>query len=89
MKRLFIIVILIAVLLCGCKGNVSTVGHNREYNIIHITDLAGNCVDCRVSKWYDDEVGIEVQLEDGNSIFCSEGTYILAKDYCPICGKEG
>ena len=25
---------------------------------------------------------------DGNYIWCSEGTYIMASEYCPICGRK-
>lgn len=89
MKKLIVLVIFTALILVGCVGNVSSAPGNYQFDIIHISDNAGNCVDCRIQKWYDtDQVGIEVLLADGNSVFCSEGTYILAKDYCPICGRK-
>lgn len=89
MKKLLILVILAALLLVGCESNASGAPGNYQFNIIHISDNAGNCADCRVQTWYTtDQVGIEILLADGNSVFCSEGTYILAKDYCPICGRK-
>lgn len=89
MKKLLVILVILAVLLLVGCGNASGASGNYQFNIIHISDNAGNCVDCRVQTWYNtDQVGIEVLLTDGNSVFCSEGTYILAKDYCPICGRK-
>lgn len=92
MKKLIILIVLAALLLAGCEGcesnqNTYTSG-NHSYNIIHISDSAGNAQDCAISQWWDSSVGIEVELSDGNNVFCSEGTYILAKDYCPICGRK-
>ena len=89
MKKLIVLVIFTAFILVGCGGTVSGAPGNYQFDIIHISDNSGNCVDCRIQKWYNtDNVGLEVLLADGNSVFCSEGTFILAKDYCPICGRK-
>ena len=77
--------------LTGC-GNSSIGFGNYDFNIVHIADYAGHCVDCEIDTWYQSTSncpGIEVALHDGNSLFLSEGTYILAKDYCPICDPDG
>lgn len=90
-KTLSILLISVALMLSGCavesNQNTYTSGSHR-YNIIHISDFAGNAQDFTISQWWDSSVGIEVELSDGNNVFCSEGTYILAKDYCPICGRK-
>ena len=39
-----------------------------------------------ILNWHDNEIGCEVTLKDRNSLYLSEGTYILIKDKCPICG---
>lgn len=75
-------VIVFALTACG---NMSLGLGNFEYNVIHVCDHAGNCKDYRIHKWYENGTGIEVTLTNGNNLYLSEGTYILAKDNCPIC----
>ena len=89
MKRiisLVLTVVIVLLTLVGC-GNMSVGPGNYNYQIVHVFDTAGNYHDYHIEKWYNDESGIEVTLTDGNNLFLSEGTYILAKDYCPLCDK--
>ena len=91
MKK-FIIALIIAcsfpLLIIGCNMGVG-IG-NFEFHGIHVCDHNGNCRDLAIDKWYDNESGIEVKTTDSGSLFCSEGTYILYEDKCPICSiKNG
>ena len=43
------------------------------------------CVE--VESWHDNEIGCELRLVNGTSIYLSEGTYILIDGECPICKK--
>ena len=84
--------ILIAILLVlgvtGC-GNYSPGMGNYRYSIIHVYDTAGHYHDYHIATWYESgSAGIEVTTTDGNNLFVSEGSYILAKDYCPLCGAS-
>lgn len=87
MKKHFLIIFLIltmVLLLVGC--NMSLTPGNYMFKIVHISDASGNSADFEISSWHESETpGIEVKLTDGNSLFLSEGTYILAEDYCPLC----
>ena len=86
MKKAFVFLAALAMaLLCGCGNHNAGLG-NYTFKTIHICDHAGNCRDLKVKSWHDNEgPGIEVQLADGNSLFCSEGTYILVGNHCPLC----
>lgn len=80
-------IVLVIVFVCSLAacGNMSLGIGNFEFNGAHISDYAGNSVDVSIEKWYENSTGIELLLENGNSVFLSEGTYILYEDHCPIC----
>ena len=83
----FAALILLAFLLAGC--NMSLTPGNYNFKVVHICDGV-KCCDVEISSWHEsDTPGIEVKMKDVNSLFLSEGTYILAEDYCPICGGDG
>ena len=89
MKKVFVavcIVLLAVVMFLTSCGNMSLGFGNFNFNHIRISDYTeGYCLD--VNKWYDYENGIEVQTSNGNSLFLSEGTYILVENgkNCPFC----
>ena len=57
-----------------------------NFEKVHIAlGTTDTCVE--ISSWHDNEIGCELKLKDGSSIYCSEGTYILVDGTCPICGK--
>lgn len=93
MKK-YIVIILIMMLVfvfmgASCDGNKSVQDNNNTINIVHICDSIGNCVDYRIQTWYDNQgSGIGFTTTDGNYVWCSEGTYIMASEYCPICGRK-
>lgn len=80
------IMISIAPLLVGCNKSIGPGSYTFNGIIISVP---GNdkhiCL--TVISWHDDDTGIEVKTEEVGPIFCSEGTYILFHDKCPICGK--
>lgn len=96
MKRVVNYIIIIAVVMavfifCGasCDSNKGGYDANNKLNIVHISDSCGNCVDYKVQTWYENQgSGIGFTTTDGNYVWCSEGTFIMAKDYCPICGRK-
>lgn len=82
---LICLVVLMVVTFAGC--NVSWGLGSYEYNKIHVdTYHYSGCLD--VDKWYDNSTGLEVKTDDGESMFFSEGTYILIEDNCPFCDNE-
>lgn len=79
---LLVLLLLIVTIFSGC--NVSYGIGSYEYNKIHVaTHGYSGCID--IDKWYDTSTGLEVKTEDGQSMFFSEGTYILVEDDCPMC----
>lgn len=86
-KIICIICILIVIATLTACGNMSLGPGNFKFNVVHVCDHSGNCSDYEIEKWYDNDTGIEVKLKNGNKLFLSEGTYILASDHCPICGE--
>lgn len=91
-KSIITIIIIIALFVfCGssCDSNKGTVDSNNRFNIVHICDTSGNCVDYNIETWYETTgAGIGFRTTDRNYIWCSEGTYIMASEYCPICGRK-
>lgn len=87
--KIFVIAALTFIIICILfvlpRCNMAIGCGNYEFNGVHICDHGGNCHDVRIINWHDNSTGIEVKCVDGNSIFLSEGTYILYEDYCPIC----
>lgn len=86
-----IIAIMSAVMLCatltGC-GNMGLGLGNFTFEHLHFTDkLNAECA--TITKWYDNENGIEVKTEEFGSMYLSEGSYILIGDEndCPFCGE--
>ena len=92
MKKVFYvvmaIVVMVAFVLAMSSCNMGLVG-KFTYNGIHLTTHDGRSMCLKVEKWYESDTGIEVKTENKKygSIFASEGTYILFKDACPICGE--
>ena len=91
MKKVFYfvmaIVVLVAFVLAMSSCNMGLVG-KFTYRGIHPTTHDGRFACLKVDKWYESDTGIEVKTESGESIFASEGTYIMFKDVCPICGEQ-
>ena len=83
---LFIILILLITMLCGC-GNMSMGVGNYEYKKVHV-DTYHNSGCYTVKKWYDASTGIEVLTEEVGSLYLSEGIYIMVEKDCPFCDTE-
>lgn len=80
---IIVLIIIIVVCFCSC-GNMSLGLGNYEFKKVHVdTYHYSGCFE--VEKWYDVSTGIEVRTESGESLFLSEGTYMLVEDECPFC----
>lgn len=80
------LIVIIVVCLCGC-GNMSLGLGNYEFNKVHVdTYHYSGCLE--IEKWYDVSTGIEIRTKSGESLFLSEGTYMLVEDKCPFCEVE-
>ena len=80
-----LLVVTLTLILTSC-GNANLGLGNFTYEHAHIgLGTEGYCVN--IESWHDNEVGIELHLTSGSSIYCSEGTYILFNDskHCPFC----
>ena len=89
MKKIFAIMLAIVMMLslCAC-GNMSLGWGNFNFTHIHFSDACeSHCA--TITKWYDNERGIEVVTEEYGSMFLSEGSYILIEsgDKCPYCAS--
>lgn len=69
----------------GCNESLGMGNYSFKRAHIYLGGEKSVCVE--VESWHDNEVGVELKLKGGHSIYCSEGTYMLVEDYCPICGK--
>ena len=85
---------LAALALSGCSGSGNG-GWGVEYGVVydkvHLFDggaTKGHCE--RIVKWshVSDACLAQVTLESGVDLFLSEGTYLLVRGRCPICGEE-
>lgn len=87
MKRIVVILAISIMALTGC-GNENWGFGNYTFRHVHISDgVNGYCAN--VNSWHDNERGIELHTEEFDSIYCSEGSYILFEDQegCPFCGE--
>ena len=84
--KIVLALVLIAVMVVtfvGC-GNVSLGMGSYEFNKVHVdTYHYSGCLE--VDKWYETSTGVEIKTENGESIYLSEGTYIMIEDECPFC----
>ena len=91
-KRIFAMVLLLCILLpiillfAGCNKAIGLGSYTFNGIVISVPGNDKH-VCLTVVNWHDDDTGIEVKTEEYGPIFCSEGTYILFHDKCPICGK--
>ena len=85
-KVILICTLVLCLLLCSC-GNMQIIGEYAYHHVfVETYKTEGRCFD--VEKWTESESsGIEVLTEDGFSMFCSEGTYVMVseKEHCPFC----
>lgn len=89
MKKIIVLMcVLVLIVLCcvGCGNKAFLDPGNFTFKHVHISDsVEGHCFD--ITKWWDNESGIEVKTSNGNGVFCSEGTYQLfeSAEACPYC----
>ena len=91
MKKIIIVVALVAIILTtaaimGCNMNPGL--GTYSFKKVHILAHNGEEKCFEISSWRDTEIGCEVKLKNGGSLWLSEGTYILVSDKCPICDHE-
>ena len=85
MKKIAVILIaLILLLTLASCGNKAYGFGNYQFDKVHVFD-DGNSRCIEISKWYDNDQGIEVQKKDGNGLFFLEGTYMLVEGKCSVC----
>ena len=78
-----VLIAVMAVTFVGC-GNVSLGLGNFEFNKVHVdTYHYSGCLE--VDKLYETSTGVEIKTKSGESIYLSEGTYIMVEDECPFC----
>ena len=87
MKLVAFILVIITLALClvSC-GNKNLGFGNYDYTHACI-GLGAESYCVNVDSWHNNEIGVELHLTGGNSIYCAEGTYILIEDAsrCPFC----
>ena len=84
--KIVLALVLIAVMVVtfvGC-GNASLGMGSYEFNKVHVdTYHYSGCLE--VDKWYEASTGVEIKTKSGESMYLSEGTYIMIEDECPFC----
>ena len=89
MKRIIaaiMILIIMSITLCAC-GNENWGFGNYNWKHVHFSDaVEGHCA--TISSWHDNTYGIEIHTVECDSMFLSEGSYILFESGsdCPFCG---
>lgn len=91
-KRLIAAILAIIIgLTCGIVltacGNKSFGFGEYNFKKVHIFTHDGHDVCLELIRWHDDSQGIEIYTKDYDSLFISEGAYMLCQDKCPICDK--
>ena len=81
---LLIAVVIFIVTSCNMNPGIGTYNFKKVHILSH--DGSGKCFE--ISSWREADVGCEVKLKTGGSLWLSEGTYILVQDKCPICDHE-
>lgn len=87
MKKIIMLIMLLALIvtvMCSCNMGCG-MGSLSFAHLHYSTYQESGCL--AINKWYESESGIEVLTTDGEPLFFSEGTYILAgsKRGCPFC----
>lgn len=87
MKKL-ICLLLAVIMLCALTacGNRAIGPGNYKFTHVHLVSGGeGVCYD--INKWFDNDIGIEIETSNGEGIYASEGTYILveSKAACKFC----
>ena len=80
--------IILCTIFTSCGNQAILDPGNFSFKHVHVTDYTeGHCFD--ITKWWDNERGVEVRLSNGEGAFLSEGTYQLfeSKATCPYCGN--
>lgn len=89
MKKIFVLLLCFALLnicLTSCGNQAILDPGNFNFKHVHIVDPnESHCFN--ITKWWDNDRGIEVRLENKEGMFCSEGTYLLFESQatCPYC----
>lgn len=81
-----IILVIVMVTASGCGNRAILDPGNFNFKHVHISDdVEGHCFD--ITKWWDNENGVEVKTTSGDGIFLSEGTYQMfeSAESCPYC----
>lgn len=85
-KVIAVMLILVMALALTACGNQNLLWGNFTYEHVHISDaIGGHCFN--LEQWNEDATGIELKIEDGSTVFLSEGTYMMFSDSdaCPYC----
>lgn len=90
MRKIICVLLVVIMIMCftAC-GNESWGMGNYEWHHIHFTDMVeGHCA--TISKWHDNETGIEVETVENGSMFLGEGSYIMfdSASNCPYCENK-
>ena len=90
MKKLTILTltILMIITMCSC-GNMKAFGEFEfEHIYVETYKTEGQCFD--MVGWVDTATGVEVEVEDGYTMFVAEGNYIMFTDAekCHFCGGD-
>lgn len=72
--------------LTGCNEDLSF--GKYSFHEVHVQMYGGQPVHLKVSKWKNDDGGIELKTEKHGTICLGDGTYMLYdQETCPLCGE--
>ena len=83
---LILITVILTLALASCgNANLGFGTYTFKHARVAVGGDTGQCFN--ISSWHDNELGIELHMTNGDSMYCSEGTYLLFSDAsaCPFC----
>ena len=87
MKKMFVLILIFLMMFVMTSCDES-LGSQSDFNGIHILVHNGQDICVRMKSTHYYNTGIRVETEEFGPLLLSEGTYIVYKDKCPICGTE-
>ncbi len=86
-KLLFGLLAIASLSVTGCSTNQDNSMGSYSFHYVHVQMYGSEPCHFKVTKWKDDDGGIELKLEEHGSVLLGDGTYMMYDtEKCPLCG---